>query len=62
MTYLFIFEDGDTAIHSSVEPHDLDCCDDGILQVLDISDPKNVTSYYNGSWHPVEVLDVKSPD
>lgn len=50
--YLIIMEDGEIIRSSTYSKEDLRACKEGILDIIDISDPECPT-YYNGRWKPV---------
>lgn len=51
--YILIFEDGHVAKANVVTESDLDACDQGVLDVVDISDPSNPKRYDASEWHPL---------
>lgn len=54
-SYLAIYEDGTLSHYlETLGEGLLEACDDGIFQVIDISDPSNPLDYYKGKWSPVE--------
>lgn len=55
--YIYVFEDGEIKKGSSFEQGDMDSCDAGILDVIDISvDPPR--QYYDGEWHDLPSADA----
>lgn len=53
--YLYIFEDGEIKKSGAIPcGDDLQNVDNGILDIIDISDPRNPLQYYNGDWHDLE--------
>jgi hypothetical protein len=48
--YLVIFEDGEVRKTSMLQDEDLQSCDDGVLDVIDITNPKDPVNYVNGMW------------
>lgn len=55
--YLFIFEDGEVKKASAVGDDDLQSCDDGYLDIIDIVDPDCPMRRYGDGWAQVESLD-----
>jgi hypothetical protein len=53
--YLYIFEDGEAKKATTFGEGDKEACDDGILEVIRISDCK---TYHEGDWHDLESADV----
>jgi len=54
--YLLIFEDGEMKSAENVTEDDLRGADDGLLDIVDISEPFTPSRYQNGQW--IEVEDV----
>jgi hypothetical protein len=54
MTYLLITEDQNVFKTDALAPGDLDAADDGLLDVIDISDPADPLRYFDGGWTNVE--------
>jgi|GEM_PF-5986154 len=54
--FLMIFEDGEIKTAEEVSNSDLNAADDGILDILDISEPFSVKRRMYGDW--VDVDDV----
>jgi len=56
--YLYIFEGGGTEC-SKFDPDEetLYDVDDGVLDIIDISDPERPMEYYQGEWFPVDSID-----
>ncbi|WP_161893236.1 hypothetical protein [Pseudomonas juntendi] len=54
--FLMIFEDGEIKTAEEVSDSDLDAADDGILDILDISEAFSVKRRMDGDW--VDVDDV----
>ncbi|WP_238938739.1 hypothetical protein, partial [Pseudomonas typographi] len=52
--YLMIFEDGEIKSAEEVGIDDTQAADDGLLDLIDISDPFNPTRYLGGEWKSVE--------
>ncbi|MBD1589743.1 hypothetical protein [Pseudomonas typographi] len=52
--YLMIFEDGEIKSAEEVGIDDTQAADDGLLDLIDISDPFNPTRYSGGEWKSVE--------
>ncbi|MBD1602519.1 hypothetical protein [Pseudomonas typographi] len=52
--YLMIFEDGEIKSAEEVGIDDTQAADDGLLDLIDISDPFNPTRYWGGEWKSVE--------
>lgn len=52
--YLYIFEDGEIRTSNEFSTTDKICCNNGILTVLDITNNKQPTEYYQGEWHEIE--------
>lgn len=55
--YLFIHEDGHVQKVSKVGDDDLQACEDGYLDVIDISDNQNPRRRIGGAWEEVESAD-----
>lgn len=53
--YLFIYENGTTEMVETVTQDDLDACDDGICQIIDVSEADNPKDYYEGEWTAFEL-------
>ncbi len=52
--YLYIFEDSSVYFHTGeISQEDYDQCDDGYIDIIDISDPKNPKQYYKSKWHEI---------
>ncbi len=49
--YIFIFEDGEPRISNKVTQNDFDVSDDGILEIIRVSDQKR---YMEGEWVEME--------
>jgi hypothetical protein len=49
-SYLIIFEDNDIKHATSVGQDELRSCDDGYLDVIDITDPLKPLYFLNGVW------------
>lgn len=56
--YIVIFENGQIMKSSRVNNVDFEYCDDGILDIIDISLKDNPRYYLQGDWHEVESLDT----
>ena len=48
--YLYFFSDGEITKIDTIQEDDLQAIDNGDLQIVDISDPKNPREYYEGEW------------
>ena len=57
--YLFILEDGEILYGSSYTQGDLDCSDDGILDIINISNSEQPKQYYKKYWHLIENVNYK---
>lgn len=55
-TYIMIFEDGSVKKTAVITDDDLASCDDGILTVVDITDPMFAKVYFAGDWEDVETV------
>ena len=49
--YIIIFEDNQISRAASLDISLFEACDDGILDIVDISNPEAPTTYYSGQWH-----------
>ena len=54
--YLFIFEDGSVSSAEDMTEEDFVSADEGLLDIIDVSDPSNLKQYLNGQWDPVDKL------
>ncbi|MGF6595096.1 hypothetical protein [Pseudomonas sp. 2835] len=52
--YLLIFEDGEMKSAEDVTDDELRGADDGLLDIVDISEPFTPTRYVGGQWVDVE--------
>ncbi|WP_327440304.1 hypothetical protein [Pseudomonas donghuensis] len=55
--YLMIFEDGEIKNAEDVSDADLQAADDGVLDIVDISEPFTPKRRFNGDWVEVESID-----
>lgn len=55
--YLYVFEDGEIKKGSTFCQGDMDSCDAGILDVIDISG-EQPQQYYEGEWHDIQSQDA----
>jgi len=55
--YLMILEDGEAFKQEGVSALDLSSADDGILDILDITDPNNPTRYWDSKWLEIETFE-----
>jgi len=55
-TYLFIFEDGTIWKGSKYSEEDLEYCDNGVLQIIDISQQNDPVEYIDGIWQTIEEI------
>lgn len=56
--YLIIFEDGSIQKTSRVSTEDLDASEQGLQEVLDISDPEEPKIYIEGDWEEIEEYEL----
>lgn len=54
--YLYIFEDGSLKTTQSIGEGDLAACDDGLIDLIDISGPEP-KQYMDGDWIKIESAD-----
>jgi hypothetical protein len=54
--YLFMLDDGEIRRGSVIQEGDLSACDDGILDIVDISNPDNPLRYFDGKWQELEAI------
>ena len=54
--YIYIFEDGEVKKGDTFGHGDMDSCDDGILDVIDISGDQPM-QYYDNEWHDIPSAD-----
>lgn len=52
--YLMIFEDGTIRKSSAYSDSEINACDDGYMDLIDISNPEHLLTYYDSSWISVE--------
>lgn len=52
--YLMIMEDGSVVKGEAYTEDELNSCDDGYMELIDISKPKEPKSYYRGKWISIE--------
>ena len=52
--YIFIFEDGSAEKSQIFTEGDKISVSEGILEVIDISEPNKPVTYYNETWHDLE--------
>ncbi|MGY4817999.1 hypothetical protein ACVNP3_18880 [Pseudomonas chlororaphis subsp. piscium] len=55
--YLIIFEGGDMKSAEDVSEDDLRGADDGLVDIVDISEPFTPMRYLSGEWIEVESVD-----
>lgn len=55
--YLMILEDGSKWKASALSDEDLLAVDDGVLEVIDLSDPDGPKELYEGDWHSIASRD-----
>ena len=55
--YLIVMEDGVVACAEELWDDDYSSCDDGLVSLVDVTDPDHPKEYYMSKWHPVEKLD-----
>ena len=58
--FLFISEDGTIEKSLSYTDENLSWCDDGVLQIIDITKPDAPTEYFMGKW--VNIHDTQIND
>jgi len=56
--YLYIFEDGSVKTSRSVNDEDLKSTDDGYLEIIDITNPKEPLWHNAGDWLNIEIIEV----
>ena len=56
--YLMLFEDGEIKSAEDVSDDDLRAVDDGVMEVVDISEPFTPQRYIGGAWHEIEGIDA----
>jgi hypothetical protein len=56
--YLVISADGSIQKTNSVTEGDLDASEQGLQDVIDISDPEEPTIYIEGDWLEIETYDL----
>lgn len=52
--YLFIFEDGSKKLYESYSEDDASACDDGYIEIIDISVSNKPMQLFHGEWWPIE--------
>ena len=52
--YLLINEDGLVRTTEDLDPDLIENCDEGILTIIDISDPEDPREYIDPDWSPIE--------
>lgn len=52
--YIAIFEDGEPKLIDAITDDDLQSCDAGILDLIDVSVADRPTRYWDGKWEPLE--------
>jgi hypothetical protein len=52
--FIIIFEDNEIKYSHSVDTDLLDAADDGLIDVLDISDPDCIQQYANSGWSAIK--------
>jgi hypothetical protein len=55
--YLFIFEDGLIQKASAVGDDDLQSCDGGWMEIIDMTDPENPKRRFDGAWEEIGSID-----
>ena len=60
MSYLFIFEDGSILMSKSYCDGYLSACDNGLLDIIDITNPLSPSRYIDGEWVTVEKITVEN--
>ena len=48
--YLMLKEDGTVVRVETITADDITNVDDGLMQIIDVSDINNITFYYEGDW------------
>ena len=56
--YIVIFEDGDMTHHEQINDEFLKEADDGIIDLIDISDPSHPLRYFNEGWCSLDVANT----
>lgn len=54
--FLIIFEDGEIQSTTTAGEDLLQGADDGLLDVLDVSDSSNPLRYWDGEWQQIEAM------
>lgn len=54
--FIFIFEDNEVMKTDNVTQEDKDSADDGILEIIDISNNENPKTYFENEWHEIEEI------
>ena len=54
--YLMVIEDGSIVCVEELWDEDYSSCDDGLVSLVDITDPDHPKEYYMEEWHPVEEM------
>ena len=54
--FLVILEDGSILKQATVNADDLINCEEGYLNILDVSEGNNPLEYYQSAWHAVAEL------
>lgn len=62
MSYIFVFEDLEIRRGESYLKEDLEACDDGLLDIIDISDPTAPLAYFKGGWEELQENKEKPHD
>lgn len=62
MSYIFVFEDQSIRSGESYLKEDLEACDDGLLDIIDISDPTAPLAYFRGEWEKLQEIKEKPHD
>ena len=53
--YIFIREDGDVYAARAIIDDEYEMVNNGILTIIDISDPEHPIEYWNDKWVPVQI-------
>ena len=54
--YLLIYEDGEIQSSREAGADLTEAADDGILDLLDVSDPENPMRWWDSEWQPVDAV------
>jgi hypothetical protein len=52
--FLIIYENGIIEKNESYTEEDIESCDNGIMQLIDITNPKSPLEYYDKEWEAIK--------